>query len=63
MYSIFKELNELYAYYGIPQGVIFIVDHSFFRVPPYICCENDRKGSMVVYAEIPGDFRTRFLYK
>jgi hypothetical protein len=27
------------------QGVIFIVDHRFYRVPPYICCENDRKRS------------------
>jgi hypothetical protein len=45
------------------QGVIFIVDHRFYRVPPYICCENDRKRSIVVCAEIPEDFRTLFLHK
>jgi hypothetical protein len=43
------------------QGVIFIVDHRSYRVPPYICSENDRKRSIVVSAEIPEDIRIRFL--
>jgi hypothetical protein len=32
-------------------------------VPPYVCCWNDRKRSIVVSAEIRVDFRIRFLPK
>jgi hypothetical protein len=45
------------------QCVIFIVDHRFYRQPPYICCENDRKRSIVVSVEILEDFCIRFLPK
>jgi hypothetical protein len=34
------------------RGVIFIVDHRFYREQLYICNENDRKRSIVVSAEI-----------
>jgi hypothetical protein len=34
------------------QGVIFIVDHRFYRAPRYICCENGRKRSIVICTEI-----------
>jgi hypothetical protein len=36
----------------LSEGVIFMVDHRFYRVRPHICCENDRKRSIVVSAEI-----------
>jgi hypothetical protein len=63
-YWRFVPIINLFFGFGITdQGVIFIVDHRFYRVPPYICCENDRKRSIVVCAEIPEDFRTRFIHK
>jgi hypothetical protein len=42
----------IYHTYLEVRGVIFIVDHRFYRVRLYICCENDRKRSIVVSAEI-----------